>query len=103
MEDTLRKLDKLTNEEARMAAARVLKTTHDVDNRLAGVDGRVAGVDDRVAAVNDRVALVDGTVAVAIAGTQSPSISHKEKILSSDVPRGKTSEGNHRTSSNRNR
>ena len=96
MEDALKKLDKLTQEEARMAAAENLKATHAVDrrvqgvadtvvatnNRVAGVDDRVAGVsdqvvnvddrlagvDDRVVTVDDRVKMVDGRVMEVIAG-----------------------------------
>jgi archaellum component FlaC len=70
VEDALKKLDKLTNEEARMAVAQNLKATHNVDERVRGVgnmvvavDNRVAGVDDRVAKVDDRVAGVDSKVA----------------------------------------
>jgi archaellum component FlaC len=77
MEDALKRLDKLTQEEARMAVAENLKATHAVDdrvrrvanavdamdNRVAGVDDRVAGVDNRVASVDDRVARVDDRVA----------------------------------------
>ena len=89
MKDALKRLDKLTQEEARMAGAQNLKATHTVDkrvqgvadtvvvidNRVAGVSGQVAGVDDRVASVNDRVVavddrlkLVDNRVMEAIAG-----------------------------------
>ena len=70
VEDALKKLDKLTQEEARMAIAENLKATHAVDERVRGVanavtatDNRVAGVDDRVAGVDDRVARVDKRVA----------------------------------------
>ena len=56
MKDALKKLDKLTQEEARMAVAQNLKATHVVDERVRGVDNRVADVDDRVAGVDDRVA-----------------------------------------------
>ena len=70
MEDALKKLDKLTNEQARMAVAQNLKATHNVDERVRGVgntvvavDNRVAGVDDRVAGVADQVAKVDDRVA----------------------------------------
>jgi hypothetical protein len=91
MENALKRLDKWTQEEARMAVAQNLKATHavdervrevanmvvatdnrvtgvddrvaGVDNRLARVDDRVAGVDDGVARVNDRVASIDGRVA----------------------------------------
>jgi archaellum component FlaC len=73
IEDALKRLDRLTQEEARMAAAQLLKVTnmidnrvegiadnmHVVDNRLVGVDERVAGVDERVAGVDDRVAGID--------------------------------------------
>jgi hypothetical protein len=71
MEDALKRLDKLTQEEARMAAAAKLKVTHAVDKRVEGVadtvaaiDNRVACVDDRVARVNDRVVTVDDRVKV---------------------------------------
>ena len=56
MEDALKKLDKLTQEEVRMAIAENLKATHIVDDRVRGVDNRVAGVDDRVASIDDKVA-----------------------------------------------
>ena len=69
MEDALKRLDKLTQEEARMAVAQNLKATHAVDERVRGVantvvaiDNRVVGVDDRVARVDDRVARVDDRV-----------------------------------------
>ena len=82
IEDALKRLDKLTQEEARMAAAANLKVTHAVDkrvervadtveaidNRMAGVDDRVAGVNDRVVTVDDRVKVVDNKVMEVIAG-----------------------------------
>jgi hypothetical protein len=34
IEDALKRLDKLTNEEARMATAQVLKTTRNIDNNV---------------------------------------------------------------------
>ena len=70
MEDALKRLDKLTQEEARMAAAQNLKATHTVDKRVKGVadtavaiDNRVAGVDDRVADVKDQVTGVSNQLA----------------------------------------
>ena len=70
MEDALKRLDKLTHEEARMATAQVLKTMTAVDKGVRGVADRVVGVDDRVArvedgvtSVNDRVVSVDERVA----------------------------------------
>ena len=51
LEDALKKLDKLTVEEARMAVAQNLKATHNVDERVRGVANAVAVVDDTVADV----------------------------------------------------
>ena len=62
MKDALKKLDKLTQEEARMAVAQNLKATHAVDERLRGVADTVAIIDNRVADVNDRVAGIDERV-----------------------------------------
>ena len=69
MEDALKRLDKLTQEEARMAAAQNLKATHTVDERVKGVvdtveviDNKVADVGDRVAGVDDRVKEIAGDV-----------------------------------------
>ena len=41
VEDALKRLDKLTDEEARMATAQVLKATHSVDNRVREVGENV--------------------------------------------------------------
>ncbi|KAI0268041.1 hypothetical protein BGY98DRAFT_355133 [Russula aff. rugulosa BPL654] len=69
IEDALKRLDRLTQEEARMAAAQVLKVANIVDDRVQGiadnmlcVDSRVAGIDDRVADVGDRLKEVDEQV-----------------------------------------
>ena len=83
MEDALRKLDMLTNEEARMATAQVLKVTHAVDDRVASVDGKMKAVDDKVAVV------IDGVL-------PSP-ISHRENFFNCDVSRGEGSKGGHTT------
>jgi hypothetical protein len=44
MEDALKRLDKLTQEEARMATAEVLRATHAVDERVLVVDDKIAKV-----------------------------------------------------------
>ena len=44
IEDALKSLEKLTNEEVRMTTAQVLETTHDINNRVAGVDNKVGVV-----------------------------------------------------------
>ena len=71
MEDAMKRLDKLTQEEVRMAVAENLKATHAVDERLRGVartvgaiDNKVVGVDDNVAIVKDNVATVKDNVAI---------------------------------------
>src|SRR5260221_4530699 len=51
VEDRLKKLDRLTQEEAEMDAAQVLKATHAVDDA-----GRVRGVADIALSVHNRVA-----------------------------------------------
>jgi len=48
VEDSLERLDKLTQEEARMASAEQLKMTHSVDVKVMGVDDRVRGVEGQV-------------------------------------------------------
>ena len=49
VEDALKRLDKLTHEEAWMATAQVLRATHNVDDRVASVNERVKAVDVKVA------------------------------------------------------
>jgi hypothetical protein len=59
VEDALRRLDKLTQEEARMAAAEALTITRGIDDKLNVVDERLEGVDERVQSVDERVLRVD--------------------------------------------
>ena len=61
LEDALKRLDKVTQEEARMAAVEVLRATHIVDDRVRGISKQVLVVDERVASVDDKVAeVIDG-------------------------------------------
>jgi hypothetical protein len=119
IEDALKRLDKLTNEEVRMVTAQVLEATHavddkvgrvedkvldkvaGVDDRVARVDERVASVDERVAGVDDNVKAVDDKVAVVIDGAQPSLISQQHNIFNSDVPRGKRNKGSHTKSRRR--
>ena len=68
IKDALKRLDKLTQEEARMAAAQNLKATNTVDKRVEGVADMVVAIDNRVAGVDDRVRVVDNKVMEVIAG-----------------------------------
>jgi len=68
----LKRLDKLTHEEAWMGVAQNLKATHTVGEsvrRVANeVVARVVGVDDRVANVDGRLRMVDDRVAEVVRG-----------------------------------
>jgi len=57
IEDALRRLDRLTENEAQMAAAQVLKATHTTDDtgRVRGVADVVLGVDNKITAVMNGV------------------------------------------------
>lgn len=75
IEDALKRLDRLTQEEARMASAELLEITNGIDSEVREiadnvilVDDRVAGVDDRVAVVDDRVVGVDDKVTAVMDG-----------------------------------
>jgi hypothetical protein len=55
IEDSLERLDKLTQEEARMASAEQLKMTHSIDGKVTGVDDRVRGVEGQIEGVHGDV------------------------------------------------
>jgi len=48
IEDALKRLDRLTQEEALMAAAQILSLTHTVDNKVTGVGNKLKDVDDKM-------------------------------------------------------
>ncbi|KAH9055814.1 hypothetical protein EDB83DRAFT_2552607 [Lactarius deliciosus] len=104
IEDALQKLDILTQEEARMATAEVLRVTHgvddkvkgvgfqvegvnkgvqDVDGKVEGVDERVQGVDERVQGVGDGVKRVDERVRGVDEGVQR--VDHKVQAVDDRV------------------
>ena len=55
LEEALKKLDRLTQEEARMALSEVLKITHNTRDEVKVVDGKVEIVGNKVADVGDKV------------------------------------------------
>jgi len=85
IEDSLRRLDNLTQEEAKMAAAEQLKIAHSVEGKVTGVDERVKevggdvqsvskkvqDVDDRVQGVDDKVQGIDDEVKGVVDRVQS--------------------------------
>ena len=108
IEDALKRLDKLTNEEVRMATAQVLRVTHTIDDRVRvvedrvlDVDDRVAGIDDRVVSVDNKVKAVDDKVAVVIDGAQPSLVSHQGNMFNTYVPRGERDKGSHTTNGRR--
>ncbi len=68
IEDALKKLDKLTHEEAWMGIAQNLKATHTVGESVRRVAEEVVAIENRVANVDDRVRAVDDRVTEVIRG-----------------------------------
>jgi len=58
LEDALKKLDRLTHEEARMALAEVLKITNNIRDGVNVVDGKVEAIGDKVQCVDEKVQVV---------------------------------------------
>ena len=85
LEDALRKLDILTQEEARMAHAEVLRITHNIRNEVKIVEGKVEEVGDKV---GGKVQGVDEKVQVVIDGGRGRS-SLLKAILTSLLSDGK--------------
>jgi len=48
VEDSLERLDKLTQEEARMASAELLRMMRSIDGKVMGVDDRVKGIEGKI-------------------------------------------------------
>ncbi|KAI9443859.1 hypothetical protein H4582DRAFT_1846232, partial [Lactarius indigo] len=69
LEDGLTKLDKMTNEEARMANAEALKVAHDIDKKVEAVEAGVKDVDGKVQTV-----IGDGKEAKSIMQTTSQNV-----------------------------
>jgi hypothetical protein len=55
IEGALKRLDRLTEEGARMAAGQLLKVTNTIDNGVGGIADNVLVVDNRMAGVDDHV------------------------------------------------
>jgi methyl-accepting chemotaxis protein len=90
MEDALKRLDKLTHEEAWMGIAQNLKATHavgeivkEIVDKVVAIDNKVTSVDDRVAGVGDRVVSIDNTVKVVDA--MVASVDDRVKVVDDRV------------------
>ncbi|KAF8494970.1 hypothetical protein F5888DRAFT_1890781 [Russula emetica] len=62
IEDSLQRLDRLTQEEARMASAELLKVTHSVEGKVDDVHSDVQDIGSKVQNVDGRVQDVQGDV-----------------------------------------
>ena len=71
LEDGLKKLDKLTNDELVMAMAQLLKITHNIDKKVTGVADGIRDVDEKVQDVKDNVKAVDDITHIIAAGENS--------------------------------
>ena len=66
LDDALKKLDRLTQEEARMALTEVLRITHSVRDEVKVVKSKVADVPDKVQSPDENVQIViDGARGVS--------------------------------------
>ena len=92
LEDALKKLDRLTQEEARMALAEMLSVTHNIRDEVKIVDGKVEKVENKVEdvgnEVGDKVQRVDDNVQVVIDGARACPLSC-QTILTSILTDGK--------------
>ena len=68
IEDALKRLDRLTQEEALMAAAQILILTHTVDNKVTDVGNNVTDIGNNVTGVGNKLNDVDDKVDVVVKG-----------------------------------
>ena len=69
IEDALKKLDRLTQEEALMAAAQILILTHTVDNKVTDVGHKVTEIGNDVSGVGNKLNDVDDKIDIVVKGT----------------------------------
>jgi hypothetical protein len=83
LEDSLKKLDRLTQEEARMAHTEVLRLTHNIRDGVKIVDGKVEEVRDKVKEVGDKVEGVGNKVGVV--GDKVEDVCDKVEVVGDKV------------------
>ncbi|KAH9061883.1 hypothetical protein EDB87DRAFT_1576217 [Lactarius vividus] len=76
IEDSLNRLDRLTQEEVRMAAAEALKINHGINDKVKAVDEKVERIDGRVQAVRTKLEDVDNK----LQGVNDEARRIKEKV-----------------------
>jgi hypothetical protein len=100
IEDALKRLDKLTQDEVRMAIAQVLKLTHGVDDKVTRVDDGVKGVDDKVKVVDDKVSSVSDTVKLVLDDGKETKVIVREataimQLMANNVDEAKRNQWRH--------
>ncbi|KAH9178009.1 hypothetical protein EDB89DRAFT_1844211, partial [Lactarius sanguifluus] len=80
VEDALQRLDRLTQEEARMAAVEALTITRGIDDKVDGVDERVQRVDTKVEGIDDRVRSVDNKVGSVTQGVKENGVAIQQVV-----------------------
>ena len=89
VEEALLRLDQLTQEEARMAAAEALKISRGIDDKVKDVDKKVEGVDKKVEGVDGRVQTVD----IKVEGIDDRLRRVDSKVLGVDYKLGSVIQG----------
>ena len=108
IEDGLKRLDTLTQEEARMASAQRVQATHPagtsvrvmMDNKELDVKDNMGGGHSKGRGVRSREATIDDKFARVMIGVQPSSICYKG-CFDHDAPRWKRSEGSRAADSQR--
>ena len=98
IEDALKRLDRLTQEETRMASAQLLEVTNAIDSEVGEIASNVLVVDDRVAGVDNRVKAVDAKLVAVIDGAQYIFYLLPYNFLTYSAPRWKRGQGSYPTS-----
>jgi len=99
IEDALKRLDRLTQEEARMASAQLLKVTNTINNRVEEIADNMLGVDNRAAGIGDQLQGVSDKVTAVIDGAQIYLQSIVENCPTPNAPRWKRGQGSYPTNS----
>jgi uncharacterized protein YoxC len=97
LEDGLKRLDKMTNDEARMANAEVMRIAHDINTKVDSVneavqgvgaqvkgvheklDEKVQGIDEKVLGVSENVKEVKEKVQTVIGGAKTCATNHRHR------------------------
>jgi len=90
IEDAVQKLDALTQEEARIASAELMKITHGVDDRVKGVSKEVQDVSGNVQDVGNKVEEIDAKVQgvgsnIKDIGKEVQGVSDEVQVVKVDV------------------